>query len=89
MVRLTPRLGSLLGVTAALFEVSLEAYILRILERQADEIEAETPTVTLSARDFQRFLEICEDDSPPSPALKRAAREFKKRYRDQIQKGEL
>lgn len=79
-VGLSPRLRILLGGTAAIFELSIEEYILRTRERLADAIDAQAPKVTLTARDFRRLIEICQDDSPPGPALKMAAREFKKRY---------
>jgi uncharacterized protein (DUF1778 family) len=78
-VRLTPRLQTLLGVTAAIFEMTLEEYVLKTLERQADAIVAESPPTRLSARDMRRLLEIIEDPSPPNEALRKAAEEYKKK----------
>lgn len=65
---------------AAIFETTLEDYVLRTLERQADAIERESPSTVLSARDFRRFLEICKSGSPPSPDLMKAAERYKCLY---------
>jgi len=77
-VRLSPRLKTRLGATAALFEMTLEEYVLKTLERQAEAIEAESPPILLSARDMRRLREIIEDPSPPNEALRRAFESYKK-----------
>lgn len=77
-IRLSPRLTSILGGTAAIFGMSLEEYALRTLKRQTREIEREAPAIRLTPRDFRRFLEICRRPSRPNAALRRAAERYKR-----------
>jgi uncharacterized protein (DUF1778 family) len=84
-IRLSPGLTTVLGATAAIFGESLENYVLRTLRRQARDIGRGSPPLRLSSRDFRRFLNLCEDPSPPNAALRHAA----ERYKDAIATGRL
>ena len=81
-IRLSPRLVRVLEGSAAVFELPLEVYILRVLRRQADDLERENPPLKLSPRGLKWFMRICNEPPRPNAALRKAVKLYKARCRN-------
>lgn len=78
-MRLTPEQKELLERAAAVAGLDLTAFALSVLTDRAFEVLERQTRTELSRRDQKRFLGIIESDEEPAPALKKAARKYRKR----------
>lgn len=82
--RLTGEHKSLIEKAAAYSGESLTGFAVSTLVSEARRVVQQHETVTLSARDRDRFLALLDDPPAPSDALRHAAR----RHRDLIARSE-
>ena len=82
--RLSSESKALIEKAAAYSGESLTGFAVSTLVSEARRIVQEHETVTLSARDRDRFLELLDDPPAPTDALRRATQ----RHRDLITRSE-
>lgn len=75
-MRLPPNKKALIERAALLSGVSVSSFALDAMLEKAQEVLAAAETTQLSAGDWERFLEILEDDRP-SDVLVAAARRYR------------
>ena len=78
-IRLDARSKSKLERAAAYSQKSLSEFVLGRALQAADEVIQENETITLSAADWDRFLDALENPPTPNARLKRAIHEHGKR----------
>ncbi len=75
--RISPAIKKQAEDAAHLLGQSITAFTETALAEKAQSVLAEQERIVLSEREFERFVEIINDPTPPTPALLRAAQEYK------------
>jgi|GEM_PF-1107314 len=68
---------------ASLLGQSITSFTEVALAEKAEAVLAQFDKITLSERDFARFVEVLENPPAPTPQLKHAAEAYKKRRAEQ------
>ncbi|MEZ5478744.1 MAG: DUF1778 domain-containing protein [Thiolinea sp.] len=76
-LRTTIEVKSLLSRAAALRGLSLSSFLLESGQRAAESLLKEQEHIILSAKDWEKFAEILDDETPPNGVLQAAARKFR------------
>jgi uncharacterized protein (DUF1778 family) len=74
--RVSPAIKQRAEEAAHLLGQSITAFTESALAEKAQQVLADHEKIVLSERDFERFVEIITNPSPPTPALVRAMREY-------------
>lgn len=77
--RIAPEHKALIERAATLEGQTVSSFAISSLIKAAEESIQRATARTLSARDARIFLDMLENDSPPNPALKAAAKRYKAR----------
>ncbi len=77
-MRLTKEQKELLERAAAITGLDLTSFALSLLTDQAQALLEKHARTELTLRDRERFLEIIESEKEPAPALKAAAKRYRK-----------
>lgn len=74
--RISPAIKRQAEAAAQALGQSITAFTETALAEKAQSVLAEQERIVLSERDFERFVEILNDPTPPAPALVRAMRDY-------------
>jgi uncharacterized protein (DUF1778 family) len=75
-LRTSPEIKALLSRAAATAGVSLSAFLIASAQERAQQLLAESETLTLSPRDWETFFSVLDNVDQPRPKLKAAADDY-------------
>ncbi len=79
--RVSPEHKSLIERAANVQGQTVSSFAISTLLKAAEQTIQDSTTRTLSARDFQKFIDLLDSDAKPNAALMAAAKRYKARRR--------
>ncbi|QTR51613.1 type II toxin-antitoxin system TacA family antitoxin [Candidatus Thiothrix anitrata] len=76
-LRTNSEIKNLLTRAASFRGLSLSNFLLEAAQRMAYEVLKGQEQIILSPRDWEKFAEILDDDTPPNPKLQSAVNKYK------------